>query len=256
MKVSGRKDNQWNTLDQLLAEIAQELPIFEPIRKIAPPADYRVDGMKIPREPARYSGRTSMLANINVSEPKPPEDPDSPLSFTMEGSEKQPPAALVPRFWTPGWNSIQSLNKFQDEIGGPLRGGDPGQRLIELAAGSQVNYFRDIPRPFEPATGEWLFVPLYHIFGSEELSVHSPGIAELTPQPTLALNPEDATRVNANAVEFSLAGTDYRLALKTVPSLPVGLAGIPVGLPGLNGISLPGRGKLTPTRMGTEKGVQ
>ena len=36
---------------------------------------------KVAREPNRYSGRTAMLANISVHEPKPPEDPDSALRF-------------------------------------------------------------------------------------------------------------------------------------------------------------------------------
>ena len=52
----------------------------------------------------------------------------------MEGYQGQPPAPLIPRFWAPGWNSVQALNKFQEEVGGPLRGGDPGRRLIEPAA--------------------------------------------------------------------------------------------------------------------------
>ena len=55
-----------------------------------------------------------MLANISVHEPKPPEDPDSPLSFSMEGYPDEPPAALIPFFWSPGWNSIQAVNKFQE----------------------------------------------------------------------------------------------------------------------------------------------
>ena len=74
-----------------------------------------------------------MLANITVHEPKPPEDFDSPLSFSMEGNPDQPPAALIPFFWSPGWNSIQAVNKYQSEIAGPLRGGPAGVRLIEPA---------------------------------------------------------------------------------------------------------------------------
>ena len=73
-----------------------------------------------------------MHANIDVHEPKPPDDPDSPLAFSMEGYPRRSrPPRLIPRFWAPGWNSVQAVNKFQDEVGGPLRGGDPGRRLIE-----------------------------------------------------------------------------------------------------------------------------
>ena len=86
---------------------------------------------KIAREPNRYSGRTAMLANISVHEPKPPDDPDSALAFSMESGPESAPPSLIPFFWAPGWNSIQAINKFQSEVGGPLRGGDPGIRLIE-----------------------------------------------------------------------------------------------------------------------------
>src|SRR5438105_7935523 len=112
-----------------------------------------------------------MLSNINVDEPKPPEDPDSPLSFSMEGNPNQPPGSLTPFFWAPEWNSIQATNKFQSEIAGHLKGGDSGVRLIEPAPGSSPAYFTALPEAFVPQADRWLAVPLYHIFGSEELSV-------------------------------------------------------------------------------------
>ncbi len=112
----------------------RDLPAFADVPAIAPPADFRMVGQKIPRQPHRYSGRTAMTANVDVHEPQPPDDPDSPLAFSMEGYDGQPPPALLPAFWAPGWNSVQALNKFQIEVGGPLRGGDPGRRLIEPAS--------------------------------------------------------------------------------------------------------------------------
>ena len=39
-------------------------------------------------------------------------------------------------------------------------------------------------------------------------------------------------------------------------ALPVGVAGIPVGLTGLNGINLPARGKLAPLMLASDKGDQ
>ena len=49
----------------------------------------------------------------------------------MEGAPGHPPGSLIPFVWSPGWNSIQSTNTYQKEIGGPLRGGDPGVRMFE-----------------------------------------------------------------------------------------------------------------------------
>ena len=176
-------------------DLAAEMPIFAPLLSGGLAPSDPLKGMKVPRQSPRYSGRTSMHADRDVNVPTPPEDPDAPLSFSMEGFHGPPPAALISRYWAPGWNSVQALNKFQEEVGGPLRGGDPGQRLIEPAAAPNRAYFEDVPSAFRPAPEKWLLVPMYHMFGSEPLSMLTPGIARLAPSPYLALNPEDVERL-------------------------------------------------------------
>ena len=94
------------------------------------------------------------------SEPKPPDDPDSPLAFSMESGPQAAAAAAIPFFWSPGWNSIQSVNKFQAEVGGPLRGGDPGVRLVELRTGSIGLLFRHVRQPSVADAANWLIVPM------------------------------------------------------------------------------------------------
>jgi NADH-quinone oxidoreductase subunit G len=175
--VSGRNEtNTWRNFDDIVKDMAAALEIFKPVLDLAPPADFRVFGTKIPREPHRYSGRTAMLANISVHEPRPADDPDTPLSFSMEGYEGQPPAALISRYWSPGWNSVSALNKFQQELGGPLTGGDPGKRLIEPKPGGKPGYFTSAPSKALP--GQEQTPPQYDIFKSEELSAQSPAIIE------------------------------------------------------------------------------
>jgi NADH-quinone oxidoreductase subunit G len=231
--ASGRKGaGTWLNLDEITKDMTSTLPIFKPVQDIAPLADFRVAGMKVPRQPHRYSGRTAMLANISVHEPRPPEDLDSPLSFSMEGYEGQPPAPFISRYWSPGWNSVQALNKFQQEVAGPLRGGDPGKRLIE-PAGEKASYFHNIPEAFKSEEDEWLVVLLYHIFGSEELSILSPGIAGRKPKPYLALNPEDAKRIKVHdgeTVELSLGALKHQLNVNILSGLPGGVAGLGSGL--------------------------
>jgi NADH-quinone oxidoreductase subunit G len=238
----------WRNLDDITAAMAREAPVFEPTLKIAPPASFRVTGEKIPRQPHRYSGRTAMLANVTVHEPKPPADPDSALAFSMEGYEGQPPPPLIQRYWAPGWNSVQALNKFQSEVDGPLRGGDPGRRLIEPPQGVTEAYFNGPPAAFQRRDGEWLVTPLYHIFGSEELSVLSPGVAERASRPYLALNPDDARarRVNeGEEVELVLDGAVYRLRVEFHTALPRGVTGLPAGLRELPWATLPAWGRIS-----------
>ena len=83
-----------------------------------------------------------MNANITVSEPKPLQDLDSPLAFSMEGRQENPPSSLVPFYWTPGWNSVQAMYNYLDEPGASMKGGDPGIRLIEPVEGIKNIYFK------------------------------------------------------------------------------------------------------------------
>lgn len=234
-------DQSWSSLDDVLAEIEAEIPGLAPAVKAAPLSSFRLAGAKVPREPHRYSGRTSMTANISVVEPKPPDDPDTPLSFSMEGASIQPPGALQPFFWAPGWNSIQSVNKFQSEIGEALRGGVPGVRLFEPSRGGE--YFKGIPIPFTRRAEEWLLLPIEHIFGSEELSAYASSIAELVTEPYIALNPADAASFlvegKPTVVEVAIGGLRQRLPLRVAAQLAPGLAGIPAGLTALCGEELP-----------------
>ena len=58
----------------------------------------------------------------------------------------------------------------------------------------------------------------------------------------MALNAEDAKRLRVEAGEqitIKLDGAAYSLPAKIKAELPLGIAGLPVGLPGLAGISLP-----------------
>ncbi len=235
MLALGRSESDtWHSVDDIDRALIEALPAFKAIVDLAPPADFGVDGQRIPRQSARYSGRTAINANVSVHEPQPPEDADAPLTFSMEGYAGSPPAQLISRFWAPGWNSVQALNRFQEEIGGPLRGGDPGRRLIEPAAIEQVAYFRDVPAEFTPHRDEWLIVPLYHIFGSEELSGFSAGIAERAPEPYVALPPADAEALHVQEgtlVELPIGGVARQLPVRLLPALPRGLIGLPVGLP-------------------------
>jgi NADH-quinone oxidoreductase subunit G len=87
-----------------------------------------------------------------------------------------------------------------------------------------------------------LVVPFHHIFGSEELSVVSASIASLTPAPSIALNPEDVRDLDLHPeqeIQISLGRVVYRVALRLDPTVPAGMAGLVVGLPGQPWARLP-----------------
>ena len=180
-----------------------------------------------------------MHANIKVSEPGQPLDVETPLAFSMEGATALVQPALLPVIWAPGWNSNQAINKFQEETGGHLRDGDAGVRLFE--ASGTLPWFSDIPSAFKPEQGLWRIITLPNIFGSEELSLHSPSITERLPAFCALLNPLDAEPRGIDSgdqVEISdLAGAPIlKIPVQIEFTLPRGLLGITAGLPELRSI--------------------
>ncbi|WP_417796762.1 NADH-quinone oxidoreductase subunit NuoG [Stutzerimonas nitrititolerans] len=233
----------WTNLDQATADCAAANPQLSGILAAAPLSSFRIKGLKIAREPLRYSGRTAMRANISVHEPRQPQDQDSPFAYSMEGySGSKEDRQQIPFAWSPGWNSPQAWNKFQDEVGGHLRAGDPGVRLLDDARQDLV--WKSAPAAFAPALGSWQVVPLHHLFGSEETTALAAPIQSRIPQPYVALADAEAERLGvAEGTLLSLRVADQHLQLpvRIDESLGLGLVGLPVGLEGipvLNGTCL------------------
>ena len=122
-----------------------------------------------------------MRANISVHEPRQPQDKDTMFAFSMEGNNQPSAPFRKFRLRAPGWNSPQAWNKFQDEVGGKLRHGDPGVRLIEASA-SGLEYFTAVPASSTPKRANGI-APYYHLFGSDELSQRSPVFQSRMPEP-------------------------------------------------------------------------
>ena len=241
------KPVDWTQLDHVTAACAASTAQLASIVDAAPSAAFRIKGLKLAREPLRYSGRTAMRANQSVHEPRTPQDPDTAFAYSMEGySGSAEPRSQVPFAWSPGWNSPQAWNKFQDEVGGHLRAGDPGTRLIETQ-GDRLNWFASVPRAFSPAPGTWQAVPFYHLFGSEENSSKAAPVQERIPAPYVALAKSEADRLGVNdgaLLAVNVAGQTLRLPLRINEELGAGLVGLPAGLagipPAIAGISVDG----------------
>lgn len=226
----------WTLLDHVTEACAASTAQLAGIVNAAPSAAFRIKGLKLAREPLRYSGRTAMRANISVHEPRTSQDNDTAFSFSMEGySGSAEPRQQVPFAWSPGWNSPQAWNKFQDEVGGHLRAGDPGTRLIE-SQGDGLSWFASIPGAFSPARGTWRVVPFYHLFGSDETSSKAAPVQERIPEAYVALAKSEADRLGVNdgaMLNLSVAGHTLRLPLRINEELGAGLVALPAGLAGI-----------------------
>jgi NADH-quinone oxidoreductase subunit G len=226
--------------EEILEKLETTLSQFTGIMNVSPRHNYTIHGERIPREPHRYSGRTAMNANLNVSEAKSLQDDDSPFSFTMEGYKGIPPSGMTPFFWSPGWNSVQSVTKFQNEPGGALKGGDPGVQLFKEKTGEAPVFFKDIPETFVARQQKWLVLPQYDVLGSGELSIYTKAIEELSPQPCIVLSAEDADNMSAkdgSVVKIIAGENEYILPVKVKKELSNGLVLVSAGLRGMSAVS-------------------
>jgi NADH-quinone oxidoreductase subunit G len=237
----------WNRFDDISTSLVNDLPLFSKMTEYMPDADFRMLNAKMPRQTMRYSGRTAMNVNLAVSEPGVSKDPDSPLAFSMEGRQESPPSSLVPFYWTPGWNSVQAMYSYLDEPNGSMKGGDPGIRLIEQLEKRSNSFFEISSQTHELQKDELLIIPVYQIFGGEELSSLSPAIAQRIQRPFLFLNQEDAERLSIKddeQVQLEVLESNFKIKVKIEKNLMQGTAGLPVNLPGMQFFDLPGHGKL------------
>jgi len=246
MRVKDQETFTWSAFDQLVNEMTEALPQFSKVKDHLPDADFRMLNEKIKRQTARFSGRTAITANIHVSEPKPPQDVDSPLVFSMEGADQTPPSSLVTHYWKPGWNSYQAMNFYLDEPNGSLKGGDPGILLFDEQSEHQRGSFT-FSIPQKTAENQWLILPVYCIFGSEELSNQASAIKERIPQPFVLVSSKVVQTVTPNGrgmVRLEIGDISIEVLLKIDDSLPSGVMGLSVNLPGMEYVQLPGVGKL------------
>lgn len=229
-EVLGKKEARWDSYASLLEQCAAQT--YGQLRHIAPSSDYRIDTTsRIPRQSHRYSGRTAMNAQVDIHEPKTAVDSDTPFSYSMEGQNPgDQNGATIPYVWSPGWNSNQSVFKFQQEVAGKLAGGDPGLRLID-SNGVKLEYF-DIDTPtISREAGSFELVPIHLVFGSDEMSNLSWPIRARIPAPFVLLSQADADALDVKRGNgLRIEGIGESFAVRVDTRLPEGVLGVPHGL--------------------------
>ena len=215
--------------DHLCDLVSQQGGMFTNWSEVAPNADFRVAGMKIPRQSHRASGRTSLHAHESVSEAKQPEDLDSALGYTMEGTPINKPSALMPQVWSPGWNSNEAINKFQQEINGPLKGGEAGLRLLDGAQGLPLASVALIPS-ITIGVGQILAHGQSHLFGSDQASHLSTALRQRSGALSARIHPDTAAQMGlTDVIEVcvELAQAQWHLPLTLDASMAMDILLLP-----------------------------
>ena len=228
-------DCAWSNIDALTAACASASDDLRGLAEAAPDAKFRTGvGARIPRQPHRYSGRTAMLADVSVHEPKAPVDAETPLAYSMEGENTgEQPGAVIPYVWSPGWNSNQAVFKFQQEVGGALAGGDPGVRLLGDAAVAPTSYEPPATGPARADDG-FRAARVHDVFGSGELAGYSPPVLERAPAPYALLNSQDARDLGVEAGGgVRVEELDASLEVRLDDEIPRGVVALAQGWPGV-----------------------
>lgn len=231
------REVDWTQLDDVINALIVTHPKLAGIKGAAPDADYRITGLKIARQPRRYSGRTAMRAPISVHEPMQPKDLDTGLTFSMEGyTGKQTPSSMIPFANAAGWNSPQAWNKYQDKVGGHLKNGDPGVRLFDQVERLAMRQYVAPEAPSATTTdigqGQAKLVPIYNIYASSMMASRSPIVAEQLPVTTWRIGIDDAKNWNIAAGDYLAIEIDKQqiiLPVQLVGYLAEGCIGYPVG---------------------------
>jgi NADH-quinone oxidoreductase subunit G len=226
--------------DQALSEItaacASSIADCAGMSDLTPGEDFNVAGMKVPRQQHRYSGRTAMRADVDVHEPKQEQDEDGILNYSMEGVPATRDATVFNTAWSGGWNSNQSVFKFQSHTGGALKQAPHGQRLINNAIKKKT--WSEIVQD-DVAKGDFTVFPLYHLFGSEELTARTPAIQEKATSAYIAINGDDAQTLGLQASDGVAVEHNGSVPFIIRSSIKPGTVGVPVGLEGVNFRNLP-----------------
>ena len=230
-----RSSAKWLSEDKSIFELAhacaESLSASDAIDGLTPGEGFNFAGLKAPRMQHRYSGRTAMRADINVHEPQQEQDEDGVMNYSMEGVPQLKDASVFNTPWAPGWNSNQSVFKFQTEVGGALKQASHGARLVTGAATEKTYLNTDTKESNGKGFNTF---PLYHLFGSEELSAKSSAIQEKATAGYVALNPADAEKLGLQSTDGVQIENNGSVPFMLRDSIAEGSVGISVGLEGLN----------------------
>lgn len=223
------------TLFTLTKKLCQEEPSLKPFFDYVQSMEQK-EPIKLPRQSRSYSGRTATTVNLNIHEQTPPKDLDSPFAYSMEGQTKGRPLRLLSIVQKPGWNSNQAIFKKEAEQA------QFTEKDIFLFSDVKPNHIHPIDiENEEKGVGEFVVVPLYQVFGSEECSRLSLPIMERSEEAYAVIHPDDAEELHieaGNNAHIIFKDQDLTLPIQIQKEWVKKTVGIPVGTTPL-GLAIP-----------------
>ncbi|QJC30549.1 NADH-quinone oxidoreductase subunit NuoG [Enterobacteriaceae endosymbiont of Neohaemonia nigricornis] len=220
------------TLDNIIKQCEAIVPELQGINKAAPAANFRINNRKFARSPLRYSGRSAIFANKYIHEPIQSNDLNTMFNFSMEGNSPEN-CTHMPYTWYPGWNSGQSIHKFQKNIGVSLK---------NVPTGYIINYYNinipkiliNIPKLFIKSKN--LIIVSYNKFYDNHVIQKSLLINKYFNEYYAILNYQDAISLNIktnNIIQLYCLKNIFTFKVQISYKLHQGLISLPLGISGI-----------------------
>lgn len=220
------------SIDDAIPALANELKIDEQTFNKLYEHQFRILGQKIPRQSSEASGRTALKAYINIHEQKPPSDPDSPLSYSMEGARKKIPLPLISSSWAPKWNSVQASFKTILSPEAQVQDAFGGVRLFGKKETSAPKTHASPPKKAQEAP-HFYVVPRHNIFASFSDARFSKSLSSRMPKVEAEISPSDASKlgfVDFAPIVIETEHGKFSILAKTKEEVPAGVMLLPFGL--------------------------
>ncbi|WP_185962608.1 NADH-quinone oxidoreductase subunit NuoG [Thalassomonas sp. M1454] len=172
--------------------------------------------LKTARQTHRSSGRTAMTANQSVHEAKTTLDDNSPFNFSMEGGRANNSSAM-PFTWAPGWNSNQSISKYQEFVGGKLSKSPAIVQIFDPNNEQDLSIQAAINSEVKSSDDELKVYPAKHIFANDYLGIKTSEFKLTKPIPFIELTPNDADKyklVQSSHACIVIAGEEFTVQVK------------------------------------------
>lgn len=167
--------------------------------------------VKTARQTHRYSGRTAMMANQSVHEKKATQDINSMFSFSMEGG-KVGQSSQMPFTWAPGWNSNQSISKYQQQVNGDL---SKAPSVVQMFDPNDVIHTLKLPHNSSHTnladSNQLCITQTKHIFANDYLGLKGHDFKLMSPIPHLQLSETDASHLGLDGVSHVQVSFDEQV---------------------------------------------
>jgi NADH-quinone oxidoreductase subunit G len=147
----------------------------------------------------------------------------------MEGAPINVPSSLNALIWSPGWNSNEAINKFQDEVDGHLKGGDAGVLIVTKQAATKTLIFpKSESIALQP--GQLLGLPQQRLFDGDRRMALSLALVQRAEKSQAQINSATAKQNGLamdRKINISLNGSTIDLTLVINEALPDGALLLP-----------------------------